>query len=176
MGYCTKLKGVGHITQHHPEGSWHLESRIRGGKCESLLAEVPKGRGEACHPEQQQGSLQTTFCHPRRTHTWSLPCSSVWSCCTCQSRLVGEWYRCRFWHPLRQRERETRVGVCAAGGRLIREEENRVGRAGVLLMSINEIKIRTARKRHFTSLRRQEQWVARGWRNTRQSVAKGVRG
>lgn len=30
MGCRTKLQGVGHITQYHPRGSWHLGSRIGG--------------------------------------------------------------------------------------------------------------------------------------------------
>lgn len=60
--------------------------------------------------------------------------------------------------PEAEGERETRVGVCAAGGPLIREEENGESeRKCPALMSINKIKIRTAWKRHFTSLGRREQ-------------------
>lgn len=76
------------VTQGHPEGSWRL--REHSGMEKANLYELQKHPRRLGHPGQQQGALQAAFCHPPRTHTGSLPRSSAWSCCTCQSRLVRE--------------------------------------------------------------------------------------
>lgn len=102
--------------------------------------QILMSRGYPCPPEEQPSPLQAGFCHPPRTHTWSLPCSSEWFCCTCQSRLAGEWCRCRSWHPLRERERETSVGVSVAGETLTNGHGEGIERGsappGRLLMKI----------------------------------------
>lgn len=152
--------------------------------CITLLSTAPRRhlalreqdqewKGGPCHPGQQQGPLQAASCRPPHTHTWSLPHSSVWSCCTCQSRLVRGWCRCHSWRPLGQREGDKSWSLCS--GRDVNQRAQGVGDwwQCPTRTSVNDTKIRTTWESIFTSSGRQEQKVTRGWRNSRKLVAKG---